>query len=98
MIPPVKPSHAEAIAKSVERVADSKGLASIGEGLGWGIVALAIAAAIVGVAKWDGHVTQPGKCFELQEMRGKTYRVNTCTGDVLEVPGSAAPPAPAASK
>lgn len=97
MIPPVKPSHAEAIAKSVEKVADSKGLAAIGEGLGWGIVALAIAAAIVGVARWDGHVTHPGKCFELQDIKGRTYKVNTCTGDVLELNPVSIAPAPPAS-
>lgn len=101
-------SISETIARSVEKVSDSKGLEAIGHGLGWGIAAIAGAAMFIvmfistnwreAANKWDGHLTQPGKCFELQELQGKAYRVNTCTGDIQEwsafatSPASFAPP------
>lgn len=87
-----KLSKTEAIARSVERVADSKGLAEVGKGLGAGLVALAIALAVAAIyfallvgPKWDGHLRSQAKCFELQELSGKIYKVNTCTGEVTEL-------------
>lgn len=86
-----KTSKAEIIAKSVERVSDSKGLAAIGQGLGWGIAALAGACIYVALAlspaaqKWDGHIHAQTKCFELKEISGKVFKVNSCTGEIEEV-------------
>lgn len=86
-----KTSKAEAIAKSVEKISDSKGLAEIGKGLGAGLTAFAIAFGVVGFylaimagSKWDGHLSPPTKCFELQEISGKVFKVNSCTGEIIE--------------
>lgn len=86
-----KSSKAEVIAKSVEKISDSKGLIEIGKGLGAGLVAFAIAIAVVGLylsitagMKWDGHLFPETKCFELQEIFGKVFKVNTCTGEIIE--------------
>lgn len=83
-----KPSRAEIIAKSVEKISDSKGLAEVGKGLGAGLVALAVAIAFVGMyfaitagLKWDGHLHPQENCFKLQEVTGKIYKVNTCSGE-----------------
>ena len=85
-----KSSRAETIAKSVEKISDSKGLAEIGKGLGAGLVALAIAIAVVGMylaitagIKWDGHLHPQENCFKLQEVFGKIFKVNTCTGEAV---------------
>lgn len=81
-------SSAEAIAKSVEKVSDSKGLAAIGEGLGWGIGALAVALifwALTAGTKWDGRLFPEPKCFNIQEVAGRVFKVNTCTGDITEI-------------
>ena len=66
-------------------------MAEIGKGLGSGLVALAVALGVVGFylaltagANWDGHLHPQTKCFELQEVSGKTYKVNTCTGETTE--------------
>lgn len=86
-----KTSKTEVIAAAVERISDSKGLAAIGHGIGWGVAALAIAciyvALIVGPAaqKWDGHIHAQTKCFELKEIAGKVFKVDSCTGEVEEV-------------
>ena len=97
-----KTPAAEVIARSVEKVSDSKGLAAIGHGLGWGIAALAIALMFVGLFvstnwreaanKWDGHLFPPEKCFELRELQGKVYRLNVCTGETQEVSSSLSSP------
>jgi hypothetical protein len=93
---------AESIAKSVERVSDSKGLQAIGHGIGWGLAALAGAAVFVSLSlpnvmsHWDGHVVPQSKCFDLKEIKGKVYKVNTCTGDaqeLIETPLPASAPA-----
>jgi hypothetical protein len=86
-----KTSKVEVIAAAVERVSDSKGLAAIGHGIGWGVAALAIACIYVAIAltpaaqKWDGHLHAQTKCFELKEVAGKIFKVNSCTGEVEEV-------------
>lgn len=87
-----KTSKAETIAKSVEKISDSKGLAEIGKGLGNGLVAVAFAFGIVGFylaitfgVKWDGHLHPQEKCFELQQVSGKVFKVNTCTGEVTKL-------------
>lgn len=84
-------SKAEAIAKSVEKISDSRGLEAIGNGIGAGLVALAfalgVAALVFGMmagSKWDGHLHPQTKCFELQEIGGKAFKVNTCTGETEE--------------
>ena len=99
-MPEDKTSISEAIARSVAKVSDSKGLEALGHGLGWGIAAIAVAAIFIvmfistnwreAANKWDGHLTQPEKCFELRELQGKAYRVNTCTGDIQELSALAA--------
>lgn len=33
-------------------------------------------------AKWDGHLSDRKGCVQLQEIQGKVYKVDTCTGDV----------------
>lgn len=85
-----KISKAETIAKSVEKISDSRGLAEIGKGLGSGLVALAVAIGVVGIylalttgPKWDGHLYSHEKCFLLQEILGKIFKVNTCTGEAV---------------
>ncbi len=86
-----KLSKAESIAKSVEKVADSKGLAEIGKGLGAGLVALAVALVFASLyfgmaaTKWDGRIHPQTKCFELQEIKGEAYKVNTCTGEFEKI-------------
>ena len=86
-----KSSKAETIAKSVEKISDSKGLAEIGKGLGAGLTAFAVAFGIIGFClamtagmKWDGHLLSQTKCFEVQEISGKVFKVNTCTGEITE--------------
>lgn len=86
-----KTSKAETIARSVEKISDSKGLAEIGKGLGAGLTAFAVAFGVVGFylaimagSKWDGHLSPPPKCFELQEISGKVFKVNSCTGEITE--------------
>ena len=87
---------AETVAKSVERVSDSRGLVAIGHALGWGLGALAFALIIVGVAwspavkNWNGQLIPKEKCFELRELQGKVFRLNTCTGEAQEVSSTAA--------
>lgn len=69
-----KVSKEEVIAQSVAKLSDSKGLEAIGYGIGWGITALAGAAVFLALAlssaasKWDGHLQQQAKCFELKEI------------------------------
>ncbi|WP_040307478.1 hypothetical protein [Agarivorans albus] len=86
-----KLSKSEAIAKSVERISDSQGLKAIGDGLGSGLVALSfalgIAAFVFGMAflgNRDGNLHPQTKCFELQEIQGKIFNVNMCTGEIAE--------------
>ncbi len=86
-----KPSRAETIAKSVEKVADSRGIAEIGKGIGTGLAALAAALAFASIFfgfaafNWDGRLHPQTKCFELQEISGELFKVNTCTGDIKKV-------------
>ena len=86
-MPEDKITKSEAIAKTVEKVADSKGLVEIGKGLGSGLVALggalAFASIYFGIAamKWDGHLHPQTKCYELREINEKVYKINTCTGE-----------------
>jgi hypothetical protein len=78
-------SKAEVIAKSVEKISDSRGLAAIGNGLGAGIVALAAFMAIpmlMLATKWDGKLHEEKPCYEIKEIEGKAYKLNTCTGEL----------------
>ncbi|QOY51192.1 hypothetical protein [Candidatus Sulfurimonas baltica] len=83
-----KMSKAEVISKSVEKISDSKGLVAIGDGIGGGLfmfgMALMMAAVFFG-SKWDGHLNPQTKCFEIKEINGKTYQLNTCTGEAKEL-------------
>jgi hypothetical protein len=89
-------SHTATIAKSVEKISDSKGLAAIGVGLGWGIASVACAGIFIAIAwsgaasKWDGHLVQQTKCFDVKEVSGRAYKVNTCTGEAEELKPTAA--------
>lgn len=88
MVGTEKPSAAEAIAESAARISDSKGLAAIGEGLGWGIAAMAVALAVWGIFvgnKWDGRLFPEPRCFEILEISGRNFKLNTCTGDIIEI-------------
>lgn len=79
-----KPSVCETITKSAEKISDSKGLVAIGNALGRGIAALAIALFFVAMAmqqKWGGRLFPEPRCFELQDVAGRVFKVTTCTGD-----------------
>ena len=81
-------SKAENIAKSVEKISNSKGIEAVGIGLGWGIAALAFALmawALVAGSKWDGHLHPQTQCYDLKEISGKLVKLNTCTGEVTEM-------------
>jgi hypothetical protein len=87
-----EPSRTETIAKSIEKISDSKGLGEIGKGIGAGLVAIGMALGVTGFmlaisfgSKWDGHLHPQEKCFEIKELSGKTFRVNTCTGEFSEL-------------
>ncbi|GAB3535485.1 hypothetical protein [Photobacterium alginatilyticum] len=83
-----KVSKAETIAKSVEKISDSKGLAAIGDGLGMGIVALAFCMAfpmLMFASKWDGKLHEEKQCYEIKEIENRVYKLNTCTGDLNEI-------------
>lgn len=90
-----KLSKAEAIAKSVEKVSDSKGLAAIGAGIGWGIGSFGVAAIFAAMffshgfgdaaKKWDGHLHPQTKCYDLKKISGKLFKINACTGETVEV-------------
>lgn len=81
-------SKAENIAKSVEKISNSKGIEAVGVGLGWGIAALAFALFAWAVAvgsNWDGHLHPQPQCYDLKEISGKLVKLNTCTGEVIEI-------------
>ena len=90
-LPDEKTSKAEVIAKSVEKVSNSKGIEALGHGIGWGVAALALAIIFISInfrdaaIKWDGHIYPETKCFEIKEVSGKTYRLNSCTGESEEL-------------
>lgn len=91
----LKESSAEVVAKSVEKISDSKGLEAIGSALGvfgtafaiFFCVGLPMTALILG-NKWDGRLFEQKECFKIQEIRGEVYKLNTCTGELmpLELP------------
>lgn len=35
--------------------------------------------------RWDGHLHDQKGCFQLQEIKGVVYKVDTCSGKVEEV-------------
>jgi len=83
-----KTSKAEIISKSVEKISDSKGLVAIGDGIGIGLFMFAMALMMAGImfgSKWDGHLNPQTKCFEIKEINGKSYQLNTCTGETKEL-------------
>jgi hypothetical protein len=49
-------------------------------GLGFCMALPILAGAFAG--NWDGHLYDRKGCVQLQEMQGKVYKVDTCTGDV----------------
>lgn len=86
---PVTKAQAQTIAESVAKVSDSKGLAAIGVGLGWGIGSFGVALALfalLAAGRWDGRIVPETRCFELKDVGGRVFKVNSCTGDVQEVP------------
>ncbi|GAB1260598.1 hypothetical protein [Aurantivibrio plasticivorans] len=75
-------------AEVVERIADSKGLGEFGHGIGMGIAFLAIfmmMPLIFFANKWDGHLHEQKECFEFKEIDKKLFKLNTCTGELVEV-------------
>jgi hypothetical protein len=81
-------SKSEVIARSVERIANAKGIESIGNGLGSGLVAFALALAAAAFffgVRWDGRLHAQEKCFDLKEISGKLIQINNCTGEAKEV-------------
>jgi hypothetical protein len=50
-------------------------------------------ALLITGGKWDGHLHDQKGCFQLQEVKGAIYKVDTCSGKTEEVK-----PAPTVSK
>ncbi|MDB1126283.1 hypothetical protein [Vibrio algarum] len=74
-------NKAEAIAKSVEKISDSKGLAAIGNSLP--LVAMFMFFPLVFFAmKWDGKLHEEKQCYEFREIEKKLYKLNNCTGEM----------------
>jgi len=47
---------------------------------------IALLVALPSLAsKWDGHLYSRQGCVQLQELQGRIYKVDTCTGNVEEV-------------
>ena len=92
---PLKTS--EAIATSVAKVSDSKGLVALAQAIPNAVAALAIVGvALIPVAiafgsKWNGELHPKPNCFDLKEVAGKVYRFNTCTGVAEEIVVAAVP-------
>jgi hypothetical protein len=42
-------------------------------------------ALIYVATKWDGHLHDQKGCFQLQEIKGIVYKVDTCTGKAEEL-------------
>ncbi len=72
-----KPDRTSLIAHAAAALADSPLAFGLGFGLLFGLPLLA--------THWDGHLTDRRGCVQLQEMKGKVYKVDTCTGKVEEV-------------
>jgi hypothetical protein len=49
-------------------------------------------ALIFVATRWDGHLHDQKGCFQLQELRGKTYKVDTCSGKVESIDDPTPPP------
>ncbi len=84
-------TKAEVIAKSVEKISDSRGLEAIGNGLGLGIMALAFfmfMPMLMLASKWDGKLHEQKQCFEIKELEGVAYKLNTCTGEIEKIDSS----------
>ena len=82
-----KSTTAETIAKSVEKISDSRGIGEIGKALpsvaGALAIPLIVAAMFLG-GRWDGHLYPPSPQYQLQEVGGKIYKINTLTGEIVE--------------
>ncbi len=68
-------------------LAKGVGDSSLSTVLGMAVVVVGIAVFIAGVVmagKWDGHLYDRKGCVQLQEIAGKVYKVDTCTGAVSE--------------
>lgn len=45
---------------------------------------LGVALMLTGT-KWDGHLHDQKGCYQLQEIKGVVYKVDTCSGKVEEI-------------
>lgn len=43
-------------------------------------------ALIFLATRWDGHIFDQKGCFQLQEIQGRIFKVDTCTGKAEELP------------
>lgn len=51
-------------------------------------------ALMFAAIKWDGHLRDPQRCFEIRDIRGTYYKVDTCTGRIEKMepqPGATLP-------
>ncbi|GLO60924.1 hypothetical protein MACH09_14320 [Vibrio sp. MACH09] len=77
-------NKAEIIAKSVEKISDSKGLAAIGESLP--LVAMFLFIPLLMLAtKWDGKLHEEKQCYQLKVINKQKYILNTCTGELEKI-------------
>jgi len=79
-------------AGKIAEAASKLGNSDLGSGLGLGLVFFGLFGAIALVyaaIKWDGHLHDRKGCVQLQEVQGKVYKVDTCTGktEFLELKG-----------
>ena len=50
--------------------------------LGVALFFLVIFGFVLLMVKWDGHIYNRKGCVQLQEIKGKVFKVDTCTGKV----------------
>lgn len=64
-------------AEAIAEIAHSQ----MGYYIGFGIFMLAMGIGM----RWDGHLFNPKGCVEVQEISGKYFKVNSCSGDIEEI-------------
>lgn len=54
--------------------------------LGFMFIGLALMMGLgSAAAKWDGHIFPQENCWKVQEINGRIFKVNTCSGEVEEI-------------
>ena len=70
--------------KQIAEAARGVGDSDLGSGLGIMLALIAFPlgfAFILAAVTWDGHFYDQKGCWQLQEIKGKAFNVNTCTGE-----------------